>query len=117
MRLRHAAALVLVGWYLMLLPKGDDAIFQVFDIPWSATERSFDTAQQCEEARAKAIVPPDVQTIPRRRPNATPAPDALTRLFGNSEPTGTETPKVTPVERAYFCIETDDPRLKADRTN
>jgi hypothetical protein len=118
MNLRHAAALALVGWYLMLLPKGNDPMFQVFDTPWSATLRSFDTAQECEVARAKAIVPPDVQVVPRRQPNATPAPpDALTRLFGTSEPTGAETPKAKPVERAYFCIDSDDPRLKADRTN
>ena len=117
MNLGHAAALAIVGWYLMLLPKGNDAIFQVFDIPWSATQRSFDTARECEEARTKAIVPPDVQVIPRRQPNVTPEPDALSRLFGASEPTGTETPKATLVQRGYFCIETDDPRLKADRTN
>jgi hypothetical protein len=117
MNLRHTAALALVGWYLMLLPKGDDAIFQVFDIPWSATQRSFDTAQECEAARAKAIVPPDVQVVPRRQPNGTPAPQPITGWFGGSEPTATDTPEAKPVERAYFCIETDDPRLKADRTN
>jgi len=41
---RHAATLALVGWYLMLLPKDD---LQVFDIPWSDTQRSFDTAKEC----------------------------------------------------------------------
>ena len=114
MNLRHAAALALVGWYLMLLPKGGHT-FQVFDIPWTATQRSFDTAKECEEARAKAIVP---VLEPSPLPSATPTPPTSTSWFGNSEPTATSaTPKAKPDERAYFCIETDDPRLKADRMN
>jgi hypothetical protein len=106
MNLRHAAALALVGWYLILLPKDD---IQLFDIPWSVTQRSFDTAKECEEARAKAVVPaPEVS----RRPIATPTPPASTGWFGNSEPTASETPKEKPSERAFFCVATDDPRLK-----
>ena len=102
MNLRHTAALALVGWYLMLLPKGGHTL-QVFDIPWTATQRSFDTAKECEDARAKAVVPPD-----------TAVSDSIKRLTGQ--------PQSSPVaatadDRAFFCIETGDPRLKADRTN
>jgi hypothetical protein len=114
MNLRHSAALALVGWYLMLLPKSGHT-FQVFDIPWTATQRSFDTAKECEEARAKAVVPV-LERSPL--PTATTTPPASTGWFGKSEPAPTsETPTVKPFERAYFCIETDDPRLKADRVN
>jgi hypothetical protein len=117
MNLRHTAALALVGWYLMLLPKGNDPTFQVFDIPWSATLRSFDTAKECEDARAKAVIPPDAEAIARRQPKPATTPPASTGWFGSSEPTATDTPEAKPVERAYFCIDSDDPRLKADRTN
>jgi hypothetical protein len=90
MKLRHAAALALVGWYLMLLPKTGDLPVHVFDVPWSATQRSFDTANECEEARAKAVVPP----IP-------------------SPATVGKSPKQD--EQAFYCIATDDPRISAER--
>ncbi len=112
MNLRHAAALALVGWYLMLLPK-DDPTYGVFPVSWSATQGSFDTAKECEEARAKAVVPP-VEVSPP--PRATATLPANTGWFGNSEPTASETPNPKPIERAYSCIATDDPRLKGTST-
>ena len=87
MTFRHAVALALVGWYLMLLPKGND--LHIFDVPWSATARSYDTAKECEEARAKAVVPP--------------TPSVATE--GKSSP---------PVERAFYCVATDDPRIRSE---
>ena len=89
MKPRHAAALALVGWYLMLLPKTGDLPIHVFDVPWSATQRSFDSANECEEARAKAVVP-------------IPSPAAV----GKS-------PKQD--EQAFYCIASDDPRISAER--
>jgi hypothetical protein len=80
---RHAAALALVGWYLMLLPKNDPTV-GVFSVSWSATQGSFDAAKDCEAARAKAVVPPSSPAAPSAKPD----------------------------QRAYFCIATDDPRLK-----
>ena len=87
MKIRDAGALALVGWYLMLLPKSDDHLHR-FDTPWSATQRSFDTAKECEDARARAIVPP-IQNGP-----ATGYHEGL--------------------EHAYCCIASDDPRLKSN---
>jgi len=92
MKLRHAAALALVGWYLMLLPAHGEGP-QIFDLPWSTEVRSFDSAKECEEARAKAVI--------------TPVP-----LNSQSQVAG-PTPTPTPVNRAFYCIEADDPRLKA----
>jgi len=48
--LRHAAALVLVGWYLMAPPRGYNGSQAILS-GW-AIERSYDTAQACEQARA-----------------------------------------------------------------
>ena len=87
MRFRHAAALALVGWYLMLLPNDDQ--LHIFDVPWEATQRSFDNAKECEDARAKAVVPQlPVSVGPGAKPQK-------------------------PIERAFYCISSDDPRLKS----
>jgi hypothetical protein len=40
MTIRHAAALALMGWYLMLLPKKDPT-FGVLPVSWDAIQRSF----------------------------------------------------------------------------
>ena len=110
MRFPHAAAVALMGWYLMLLPKNDPSI-GLWSVPFSAIQRSFDTAGDCEQARASAVVPP---LAPTPLPSATPTPQANTSWFGSSEPsepTVKKTPKA-PEERAFYCISADDPRLK-----
>lgn len=55
MKPRHAAALVLVGWYLMLPPIGaNDSPDPSLPLPqgWSIY-RSFDTASECENAKSE----------------------------------------------------------------
>ncbi len=94
---RHAVALALVGWYLMLLPR-DSMSAGVFPVEWSAIQRSFDTAKECEEARAKTPVPPDKEMA------------KLANRLGVSLPSAAATPIVG--TRAFYCIATDDPRLK-----
>lgn len=64
----------------MVLPKTG---IQILNVPWSATQRTFDTAQECEKMRA---------TLPA------PAP-------GYAEKGGT----AKPIERGYYCIGADDP--------
>ena len=82
----HVAALALIV-YLMALPQSGVSFLSV---PWSALQRTYDTAQECEKARA---------TLPA------PAPKVPTDAAKGEPP-----PK--PVERGYYCIATDDPRLK-----
>jgi hypothetical protein len=55
---RHAAVLASVGWYLMLLPSTGPGIATISPPVWSATQHSYDTAKECEKARAKAVPPP-----------------------------------------------------------
>jgi hypothetical protein len=50
MNLRHAAALALVGWYLLVPPILTDQLLVNIDAPISKWEhyQSFDSAQECE---------------------------------------------------------------------
>jgi hypothetical protein len=52
MKLRHAAALVLVGWYLMVPPTKDaNQIDPSVRLPKWVVLRAFDTANACNEAQ------------------------------------------------------------------
>ena len=52
MKQRHAAALVLVGWYLMVPPTGDaNRVDPSVPLPKWAVLRAFDTADACNEAQ------------------------------------------------------------------
>lgn len=50
--------LALAGWYLMLLSNNGPGIATISPPVWSATQHSYDTAKECEKARAKAVAPP-----------------------------------------------------------
>ena len=88
-KLHHAAAIALAGWYLMLLPMNGPGAVRFEATNWATIQRSFDTAAECEVARAKAVVPP----VPVQNG---PAP--------GKQPVETK--------RAFYCVATDDPRLK-----
>jgi len=75
---RQAAVLALAGWYLMLLPNSGPGIATISPPVWAAIQHSYDTAKECEHARAKAVLPP--------------------------------TP--TRIDHAFYCIASDDPRLR-----
>jgi hypothetical protein len=54
----NAAVLVFAGWYQMLLPNSGPGIATISPPVWSAIQHSYDTAKECEKARAKATLPP-----------------------------------------------------------
>jgi hypothetical protein len=88
MKLRHAAALALVGWYLMVPPSTDERapLFQ-----WEVVA-SYDSASACREALHKSKDPAQVESdYP-----------SLARLFAAQG------------FLAAQCIATDDPRLKGN---
>jgi hypothetical protein len=92
---RHAAALALVGWYLMVAPRDADYLFTV-NAPltkWIIVQ-SFDTAENCESNRSRQI-------------------DQTDRLgeYWYYDTKKRETIG-SPAKLAYLCIATDDPRLK-----
>ena len=90
MKPRHAAALALVGWYLMVLPT-DNANHIDPLVPWPkwVVLRAFDTAAACDEAQDQLRY--RVSRLNLRVPVASAASEA-----------------------AEFsqCIASDDPRLK-----
>jgi hypothetical protein len=104
MNLRHAAALALVGWYLMLPPTRFDSskVFQLRPrAPLSEWETvsSFDSAKDCETARTNY----DLDDLykqsqkPRYKDDLRPM---LTRK------------DISALMGVAVCIATDDPRLK-----
>ncbi|MFZ2060678.1 MAG: hypothetical protein WAU82_06685 [Candidatus Binatus sp.] len=83
MKLRHAAELALVGWYLLIPLEGHyDAPFTY----WSHYD-SYDTAKECSQAQSDLI-----RKIEKSAANFPKVPLDMLKV---SE-----------------CIETDDPRLK-----
>jgi hypothetical protein len=98
MNRHHAAALELVGWYLMAPPLGSDHKPDT-SAPlsrWTAVIRgSFDTAHQCDERHMK-----DVDGV-----------DEFLRSHLHSIPAAADQESIDAVN-AEKCIATDDPRLK-----
>jgi hypothetical protein len=101
MNLRHAAALALVGWYLMMPPVNSDNTVDL-DAPLSKwiVGASFDAANQCETVRAMTTTPVQWKADIRAAKKAGRLP--LTRAEYDKR-----------VEAAQ-CVATDDPRLKGN---
>jgi hypothetical protein len=116
MSLRHAAALALVGWYLMvppLLPDGSVNVKAPLS-EWSESGQGFDTAQDCNKARAQ-----EAERVVKNL-------DAVKREIGALPDTGDRPlSEVAPSTYARYasvlnkggaflssrCISSDDPRL------
>jgi hypothetical protein len=95
MKLRHAAALALIGWALMMPPPRPvgDHFETNFSAPLSkwSTVRTFDLQSQCEAAREAY----------QQKPTGN-----LVILLGAAEAQATTTTK------ASRCVADNDPRLK-----
>ncbi len=96
MTVRHAAALALAltGWYLMV-PDGNNST----NLGAWSTVRSFDSAANCEEVRAKhkSDYANAVRAAMRKRTDE-----------DNDSDSG------KPTDDGSLCIATDDPRLKGN---
>jgi hypothetical protein len=108
MKLHHAAALALVGWYLMVPPPaykdGKPLVGVNLDAPLSewTISRAFDSAAACEAQRAD-----DVTRLSRIMLKGAP-PDAFASV-ASSKTVKWAVGYGLATER---CIATDDPRLK-----
>lgn len=91
MHLRHAAPLVLLGWYLIFPPpiaKGNDPLLY----NWTILQ-SFDTARECEQERDKRRAEAAAEAAaPTPNPGSLPA-------------------WATAGHDPMICVESDDPRL------
>lgn len=96
MKLRHAAALVIVGWYLLAAPKNENGTGWDANAPISQWEyqASYDSAAQCMRVRMK-IIQRLVTGLVVLGPDDKPAPDQKSAAATLCQ-----------------CIATDDPRLK-----
>ena len=100
-KLRHAAALALVGWYLMTAPRTSDTPPLAFDLSaplnrWK-TVGSYDTAAECNKAKTSG---PDMMMIAK----------AMESMNADQKKLWTLT--VFNMLAAELCIASDDPRLK-----
>jgi hypothetical protein len=94
MNLRHAAALALVGWYLITAPLTDDSRADL-GAPLSTWHvwRRFDSVQECEKMRKTVRGAGE----PAESSEQYRSPESVEPKLGL---------------RAAQCIATDDPRLK-----
>ena len=102
MKPRYAAALALVGWYLMLPPPGTNPFttgrwFEK-DAPLSTwyLEKSFDTAEDCDRARQKKY---------------DEASSKIKVLAESHSIQASADAQILAGDKFNRCIETDDPRL------
>jgi hypothetical protein len=96
MNLRHAAALALVGWYLMLPTKSSRSLDYQPNLPLSqwSVDTSFDSADACESYRGE-WQEKSRNAFTNAKPDVKEAARALFELYNDSA-----------------CISSDDPRLK-----
>jgi hypothetical protein len=98
---RHAAALALVGWYLMVPPIPQDPLLLADPTPPLAVwflKQSFDTAKECERARRAEDHEAELEMHDIAKAHAIE----------------TQIERVQILMQSIFsqCIATDDPRLK-----
>jgi len=93
MKLGHAAALALVGWYLMTPPTSKDKIHDDLPLSQWVKVQSFDTELQCQNALTDSYNP----SIDKRMRGTTKS--EAYKLFKQ-------------FMEDMRCVSTDDPRLK-----
>jgi hypothetical protein len=82
---RHAAALALVGWYLIVPPRGNNGSQAILS-GWTIVH-SYDTARECEQAHKDRLA---------AMPKLPPLPSGFVPKFPDS----------------FVCVASDDPRLR-----
>lgn len=98
MNSRHAAALALVGWYLMSAPEVGSGFNPTLPLAMWKDDGSFDTAKACMDKRAEIVqrLQKDIVIYDN------PAPDGY-----NKAPD-----QYSAIAKLVRCIASDDPRLK-----
>jgi hypothetical protein len=99
MKLRHAVALTLVGWYLMVPPAGRTTTKAGLAVPLSQwiTVGAFDNAVKCESGKRKGLPLVEKRIKKDAEKAGVPAHDSDVQLLAQS---------------LLRCVSSDDPRLK-----
>ena len=110
MKPRHAAALALVGWYLMFPPVNfrEGKVLQLAPLKYWELVRSFDTATQCNDYRDS-----DIREVAKLGPMDNQGAATVDKAM--KWPSGTSKKnRSIGLDRASAssCIASDDPRLK-----
>jgi hypothetical protein len=95
MKPRHAAALVLMGWYLMV-PPSSGSHPQTAPLSGWLVIRGYDSAGECEAVRATKTQPPS---------------QAVNDLVKKYAPPGKWVDLAPEINPAARCVATDDPLL------
>jgi len=106
MKMRHAAALALVGWYLMVPPNKNE------DTPISewVVRRTYDSADACQQGATSERA----QAAARLRQYDNMSASERRNLEHNQEALDREIADNESIDRSFraTCIEQGDPRLK-----
>jgi len=126
MKPRHAAALALIGWYLMAPPMDQQTHKVKLDAPLSEfmVWKSFDTARECEADKNKdsdsnlaKLKADDAKVLTlMKEENALPAVPVTSErreLWHEEEALRNESDMLLMTGLGLTCVEADDPRLKA----
>jgi hypothetical protein len=110
MKLRHAAALALVGWYLMVPPLHKSGVWTRFwygqFADWN-TVNSFDSAKECEDYRRQMIAA--AQNSSKHAVSEYPPADA--QALPDGKVYSPSAKKLYDPYPTAVCIASDDPRL------
>jgi hypothetical protein len=110
--LRHAAALALLGWYLMVPPIHKSGILTRFWYgqlaDWSIVN-SFDSAKECEDYREKMVGAS--RNASKQPPSASEYLPSDVRGLGDGYFYSPSTKKAYRENPTAMCIASDDPRL------
>jgi hypothetical protein len=110
MNLRHAAALALVGWYLIFPPPQSDSKPEEISFEHWSIAQSFDQAASCE--RAKKLMMAQALKHPINEDGLTKEElMAVNKYLAPSSFKAFKAVDMNPQANA-ICIATDDPRLK-----
>jgi hypothetical protein len=107
MKLRHAAALALVGWYLMLAPSYDGLFEERAPLSQWQWQGSYDTKVECFQTLAWKLH--DAQL--KHKVFATVDGSERLRCDFNNINLGCDAANMN-IYVVYKCVATDDPRLK-----
>ena len=115
MKPRHAAALALVGWYLMVPPLSGKGVDLSAALSQWEEQAGFDSADSCERARARVWKCGAVlNNADKGDVNSVCDQPMRTRAQAKDKEEESVIASVATQNMSALCVSTDDPRLKGN---